>query len=138
MTIRQFIKRVHIWRYKYISQKNFVILLSMLIGLLAGLVSVTIKNITFGIEWLLEKVVIWSQNSIYFILPVIGIWLVYLFMKYIAKKPVEHAIPSILFSLSKKNGLIKPSKIYLPLITAPLTVGFGGSVGLLGPAIASA
>ncbi|MGB2683427.1 MAG: chloride channel protein, partial [Olleya sp.] len=27
--------------------------------------------------------------------------------------------------------------IYIPLITAPLTVGFGGSVGLLGPAIAS-
>ncbi|WP_165780118.1 chloride channel protein [Hanstruepera neustonica] len=138
MTTQAFIKRILILRYKYISQKNFVFLLSMLIGLLAGLVSVTIKNITFGIEWLLEKVIVWSQNSIYFILPVIGIWLVYLFMKYVAKKPVEHAIPSILFSLSKKNGLIKPSKIYLPLITAPLTVGFGGSVGLLGPAIASA
>ena len=27
--------------------------------------------------------------------------------------------------------------IYTPLITAPLTVGFGGSVGFLGPAVAS-
>lgn len=125
-------------RYKYISQKNFVFLLAILIGLLSGLVSVTIKNITYGIEWMLEHLVIVSENSIYFILPVIGLWLVYLFVKYVSKKPVEHAIPSILFALSKKNGLLKQSKIYLPLITAPITAGFGGSVGLLGPAIASA
>lgn len=125
-------------RYKYISQKNFVFLLAMLIGLLAGLVSVTIKNITYGIEWMLDHLAIVSRNSIYFILPVIGLWLVYLFVKYVSKQKIEHAIPSILFALSKKNGLLKRSKIYLPLITAPITAGFGGSVGLLGPAIASA
>jgi CIC family chloride channel protein len=110
----------------------------MLIGLLAGLVSVTIKNITYGIEWMLDHLAIVSRNSIYFILPVIGLWLVYLFVKYVSKQKIEHAIPSILFALSKKNGLLKRSKIYLPLITAPITAGFGGSVGLLGPAIASA
>ena len=138
MPNQPFIKRLLIWRYKYISQKNFVFLLSIVIGLLAGLVSVTIKNITFFIERMLEKSIIDTHKGVYFILPIIGLWLVYLFVKYISKKKVEHAIPSILFSLSKKNGLIKRSKIYLPLITAPITVGFGGSVGLLGPAIASA
>lgn len=138
MSIRNIIKRLLLLRYKYISQKNFVFLLAMLIGLLSGLVSVTIKNITYGIEWLLDQLAIVSKNGIYFILPVIGLWLVYLFVKYVSKQKVEHAIPSILFSLSKKNGLLKRSKIYLPLITAPITAGFGGSVGLLGPAIASA
>ena len=37
----------------------------------------------------------------------------------------------------KTKWIIRTNKIYVPLITAPLTVGFGGSVGLLGPAIAS-
>lgn len=138
MNIQSIIRRILVLRYKYISQKNFVFLLAMLIGLLSGLVSVTIKNITYGIEWVLDHLAIVSRNSIYFILPVIGLWLVYLFVKYVSKQKVEHAIPSILFSLSKKNGLLKRSKIYLPLITAPITTGFGGSVGLLGPAIASA
>lgn len=138
MPIENLIKRLLLLRYKYISQKNFVFLLAMLIGLLSGLVSVTIKNITYGIEWMLDHLAIVSKNGIYFILPVIGLWLVYLFVKYLSKQKVEHAIPSILFSLSKKNGLLKRSKIYLPLITAPITAGFGGSVGLLGPAIASA
>ena len=138
MPIQKFIKRLLILRYKYISQKNFVFLLAILVGLLSGLVSVLIKNITFGIEWILDHLAIVSRNSIYFILPVIGLWLVYLFVKYVSKKPIEHAIPSILFALSKKDGLLARSRIYLPLITAPSTAGFGGSVGLLGPAIASA
>lgn len=137
-TKSNFFKRLLIWRYKHISEKNFVFLLALLIGLLAGLVAVFIKNITYAIEAIFEKGIILSENSIYFILPVVGLFLVYLFVKYISKKPSEHAIPSILYSLSKQNGLIKKRKIYLPLITAPLTVGFGGSVGLLGPAIASA
>jgi CIC family chloride channel protein len=137
-TKSNFFKRLLIWRYKHISEKNFVFLLSLVIGLLAGIVSVTIKNITFAIQSVLEKGIILSENSIYFILPIIGIFLVYLFVKYISKKPNEHAIPSILYALSKRDGIITKRSIYLPLITAPLTVGFGGSVGLLGPAIASA
>ncbi len=131
-------KRLLIWKYKYISEKNFLFLLSAVIGLLAGLVAVFIKNITYGIEAIFEKGVILSENSIYFILPVIGLALVYLFVKYISKKQSEHAIPSILYAISKRDGIISKRSIYLPLITAPLTAGFGGSVGLLGPAIASA
>jgi CIC family chloride channel protein len=132
------IKSILIWRYKHISQKNFVFLLSMLIGLLAGLVSVTIKNITFTIQWLLEQSVVLSSTHLYFILPVIGLLLVYFFIRYVSKKPIENGIPTILFALSKKNGIINKNNIYYPLLTAPLTVGFGGSVGLLGPAITSA
>lgn len=133
-----FIKRLLILRYKYISQKNFVLYLSILIGLLSGLVSVTIKNITFSIVSILDKLAHYTQNSIYFLLPILGLSLVYLFVKYIFKKPVEHAIPSILYAISKKSGLLKQSKMFIPLISAPITAGFGGSVGLLGPAIASA
>lgn len=134
---RSLIKRFLIWRYKFISQKNFVLILSILVGLLAGLVSVTLKNITFTIESILEKGIVFSQNQLYFILPFVGLSLVYLFVKYIAKQPIELGIPSVLYALSKKGGFLSYKKIYHPLITVPLTVGFGGSVGLLGPAIVS-
>lgn len=129
--------RFLIWRYKHISNKNFIFILSVLVGLLAGLASVTLKNITFTIQSALEQGIIFSKNQLYFVLPLIGLILVYFIARFIIKKPIEQAIPSILFSLSKKNGIIEPSKIFYPLITAPLTVGFGGSVGLLGPAVAS-
>ncbi|WP_298485035.1 chloride channel protein [uncultured Maribacter sp.] len=125
------------WRYKHISDKNFKHILSILVGLLAGLASVTLKNLTYFISSSLETGIVFSSNQLYFILPILGLTLVYLYVKYIHKEKIEHAVSSILFALSRKKSLIKLKKIYSPLITAPLTVGFGGSVGLLGPAVAS-
>ena len=129
-------KRFLKWRYKNISNKTFIHLLSVGIGLLAGLASVTLKNITYFIENIVEKGILFS-NNLYFIVPIVGLFLVFLYVKFVLKKPIQHAVSSILFSLSKKKGNIERKQIYTPLITAPLTVGFGGSVGLLGPAIAS-
>ncbi|NER18979.1 chloride channel protein [Spongiivirga citrea] len=132
-----YFKKFLIWKYKNISAKTFILILSAMVGLLAGLAAVFIKNITYAIEATLEEGIVFSKNQLYFILPVIGLFLVFLLVKFVIKKPIEHAIPSILYSLSKRNGFINSTKIYYPLITAPLTVGFGGSVGLLGPAVAS-
>lgn len=145
MPTKSFIKQFLLLRYKYISQKNFVYLLSVLVGLLTGVAAVTLKNITFTIQKGLEKGIIFSQNQLYFILPVIGLFLVYLIAKYLFKKGmtpsippfIKRAIPSLLYSLLRQKGLLSYKLIYHPLIMAPLTVGFGGSVGLLGPAITS-
>lgn len=110
--------------------------MSIAVGLLAGLASVTLKNVTYFIESFLEKGILLS-NNLYFILPIIGLSLVFLYVKFVHKERLRHAISSILFSLSKKKGIIPSKQIFTQLIAAPLTVGFGGSVGLLGPAIAS-
>ncbi len=125
------------WRYRNISNKNFILLLSILVGFTAGLISLLLKNITHLIQVVLESDILSWQTSFYFIIPVVGLLIVYVFTKFIIKKNVRSAIPLILHSLSKKDGIIKPIHGYLPLILAPITVGFGGSVGLLGPAIGS-
>lgn len=145
MPTKPFIRRLLLLRYKYISHKNFVYILSVAVGLLTGIAAVTLKNITFAIQSGLEEGIIFSQNQLYFILPVIGLFLVYLLTKYMFKKGmtpsippfIKRAIPSLLYSLLRQKGLLSYKLIYHPLITAPLTVGFGGSVGLLGPAITS-
>ncbi|WP_109301609.1 chloride channel protein [Aquimarina sp. AU474] len=125
------------WRYRNISNKNFILLLSILVGFATGLISLLLKNLTHLIQVVLQSDIISWQTSFYFIIPVIGLLIVYIFTKYIIKRNVRSAIPLILHSLSKKSGIIKPIHGYLPLILAPITVGFGGSVGLLGPAIGS-
>src|SRR5690606_12067002 len=79
------------------------------------------------------------------ILPIIGLLIVYLIKKYMFSKEltpsvppfIKRAVPSLLYSLLRQKGLLSYKLIYHPLILAPLTVGFGGSVGLLGPAITS-
>lgn len=134
---KAYFKKFLKWRYKNINNKTFVQLVSIVVGLLAGLTAVTLKNITYFIEALLEEGIVFSENQLYFILPIIGLTLVYLYTKYVNKHPLGNAVSSILYALSKKNGLLALKKIYNPLIAAPLTVGFGGSVGLLGPAVES-
>ena len=57
--------------------------------------------------------------------------------KYLIRRKISHAIPSTLFALSKKKGLIERYKMYASMIAAPITVGFGGSVGLQGPAVST-
>ncbi|MFC5194514.1 chloride channel protein [Bizionia hallyeonensis] len=134
-----------IWRFKYISQKNFVLLLSIFVGLSTGIAALTLKNITYSIQLFLDKGIVFSENQLYFILPFIGLFLVYLLKKYVFKKAmtpsvppfIKRAVPSLLYSLLRQKGLLSYKLIYHPIIMAPLTVGFGGSVGLLGPAITS-
>lgn len=135
--LQKLFKKFLKWRYKNISNKTFTHILAITVGLLAGLASVVLKNLTFFIQSSLEEGIVFSSNQLYFILPIIGLTSVFLYVKYAHKEKLEHAISSILFALSKKKGIIDLKQIYTPLITAPLTVGFGGSVGLLGSAVAS-
>ena len=126
------------WKYKHISNKQFINISAAIIGLLSGLAAVTIKNLTHFIQELLEIDIIKDLHSgFYFIFPIIGLLLVLLSIKYIVRKPVEHGIPSTLFAISKLKGLIPRRQMWASLLTAPLTVGFGGSVGLEGPTVAT-
>lgn len=145
MNLKSTLKHVMIWRYKNISQKNFVLILSIFVGLSTGLAALTLKNITYSIQLFLKKGIVFSENQLYFILPFIGLLFVYLLRKYVFKKGmspsvppfIKRAVPSLLYSLLRQKGLLSYKLIYHPIIMAPLTVGFGGSVGLLGPAITS-
>ena len=104
------------WRYKHISNKTFVQLLSLLIGLLSGLAAVTLKNLTYFIESFLDQGIVFFENQLYFVLPVIGLTLVYLYVKFVNKHPLGHAVSSILFALSKRRkGLLPLKKNICPL-----------------------
>ncbi len=50
---------------------------------------------------------------------------------------MSHGIPSTLFAISKRKGIMKQYQMFGSILTAPLTVGFGGSVGLEGPTVAT-
>lgn len=136
--LKRFRKKFFKWRYKHLSPQQFIYALSILVGFLSGLGTVLIKNLTHFIQSGLQVEFIRDYHrSFYFIFPVIGLVLVYLIQRYFLKKKISHAIPSTLFSLSKRKGLIERSKIYASMITAPITVGFGGSVGLQGPSVST-
>ena len=137
-TKNKYLKQILLWRYKFISERQFVYVLSILVGLLAGLGTAVLKNLTFFIENVIEgKFIKDFHFSLYFIFPIIGLVLVYYIKKKIIKKEIGHGISTTLHAVSKKNGIIEKYKMYASLITAPITVGFGGSAGLQGPAVST-
>ncbi|SNR53569.1 chloride channel protein [Lutibacter flavus] len=131
---RKFLK----WRYQNISNKQFIRIASAVIGLLAGLGAVLLKNLTHLIQELLEGEFIKDiHGAFYFIFPILGLLIVLLSKKFIIRKKVGHGIPSTLFAISKLKGILPRHQMWASLITAPITVGFGGSVGLEGPTVAT-
>ncbi len=131
---RKFLK----WRYQNISNKQFTNIASAIIGLLAGLGAVVLKNLTHFIQHLLEgKFIKEIHQAFYFIFPIIGLLIVLLIIKYFIRKKVGHGIPSTLYAISKQKGIMPSHQMWASLITAPLTVGFGGSAGLEGPTVAT-
>lgn len=135
-TAKKLLRKLIIWKYKYISERQFVYALSILVGFLSGMGTVVLKNLTHYIRLLFELEFFNNyQNSLYFIFPIIGLFLVYVIKQVWLKKHIGHGISSTLYAISKLEGIIPKYNIYAALITAPLTAGFGGSVGLQGPAV---
>jgi CIC family chloride channel protein len=128
-------RRFLIWRLKSIGQRQFILLLSIVIGLGVGLSAVVVKNLVHYLQLLLTEKLAQPYNYLYFAFPVVGILLTVIFIKYINRQPVRDGVPNVLHSISKKNGIISRHNIYSSIITSSLTVGFGGSVGLEGPTV---
>lgn len=135
---KSLLTRFLIWRAKNISQTQFVYILSIIVGLTSGLGAVVLKNLTHFIQLLLEGKLIHNySHAFYFVYPLIGLALTYLMMKYVVRNKVNHGIPSTLFAISKRKGIMKKFQMVGSVLTAPLTVGFGGSVGLEGPTVST-
>ena len=135
---RTLLTRFLIWRLKHISNKQFIYIVSIVVGFLAGMAAVLIKNGTHLIQSLLEgKLVIEYHSAFYFIFPIIGLTLTYLLIKFVIKHRPTQGIPATLFAISKRKGIMKQFQMWGSLLAAPITVGFGGSVGLEGPTVAT-
>ncbi|HKK61769.1 MAG TPA: chloride channel protein, partial [Bacteroidales bacterium] len=138
MNFQKLFKRLLIWRIRHVSDRAFMIFLAIIVGILAGLVAVIIKNSVHLIQGLLKD---WfttdSENLLFIFYPVIGILLAVIFARYLIRRNVGHGIPTVLFSISKTKGKIRGHNLYSSIVTSALTVGFGGSVGLEGPTVAT-
>jgi len=138
MKFKKILLKLYKWRIKYVTDRQFIMFLSGIVGLLAGIGAVTIKNLVHLIKTSLDSQLIYTGSFyLYLGLPILGLILVAVFVKYILRKKVDHGIPTVLYSISKRNGKILPHNIFSSVIASSITVGFGGSVGLEGPTLAT-
>ncbi|MCK9290452.1 MAG: chloride channel protein [Bacteroidales bacterium] len=126
------------WRVRYISDRQYIYVLSVIVGIAAGISAVVIKKSAHYIQLLLIRSSAHQyENYLYFLYPSVGILLAVLFMRYIIRKEPGHGIPGVLYAISRKKGLIRFHNTFSAIISSALTVGFGGSVGLEGPTVST-
>ncbi|MEO9968119.1 MAG: chloride channel protein [Reichenbachiella sp.] len=125
-----------VWRLKHISNNNFTLILSGIVGLVAGIAAVTLKESVHFIQAILNEYIYTSGfDFLYLFYPLVGIVLTMVVARYILKEKLGHGITQILLVISKRSSIVKRSMMYSRMITSAITVGFGGSVGLEAPIV---
>jgi CIC family chloride channel protein len=127
------------YRKSKISNRNFLVFAALIVGALSGLAAALLKTITHHIEEFLQSGFQWQYKYyLFFFFPSIGIFLSVLYVRrFIRKSKFETGLTPVLYTISKKSSKIEPHNIYSQIITAALTVGFGGSTGLEAPIVTS-
>lgn len=137
LKLNSLVTRFIVWRNKKITDRQLLLILSIVVGLLVGFGAVIIKNLVHIIQEFVSELASREQGTLYIVFPLIGLSITVLFIKYINRRPVRHGIPGVLFAISKNQGKMNSHNLYSSIISSALTVGFGGSVGLEGPTVAT-
>lgn len=126
------------WQSKYLNHRNFLIILCIVIGVVAGLSAVVLKRTANFFEHLLSNTLQGSflQNS-FFIYPLIGITLTVIIVRWLLKGNLQPGVAQIIYSIAKRQSYLDKNNIWSHLLTSALTVSMGGSVGLEAPIVNS-
>ncbi|MCH5223746.1 MAG: chloride channel protein [Muribaculaceae bacterium] len=129
---------VHVvaWRERHIGERSFVVLLSLVVGIICGFAAQLLKYLIHVIAHALtshfsETTVNWL-NLVY---PVVGIFIVTILLKYMVKDNISHGVTKVLYAISRRKSRLKKKNMYSSLIASSITIGFGGSVGAEGPIV---
>lgn len=123
------------WVSERITQRNYQILVAIVIGIVAGLAAVLMKYSVAAVrEWMYGNDPTHGNFGFVFF-PIIGILLTRLYIRYGLKHKLDIGFPGLLFSLSRKKASLPRSDMYAHTISSSLTVGLGGSVGLEAPIV---
>ncbi len=124
------------WRERHIKEKTLVIILSLAVGVLAGLAAMALKWLIHIISGTLTSDLSISEgNYMYIIYPVIGVLLACWYVRYVVRDNISHGVTRVLYSISQNKSRLKPHNMYTSIVASSITIGFGGSVGAEGPIV---
>lgn len=127
--------RFLLWRERHIKERNFILIISFLVGIGAATAALLLKFLIHTIQQLLWANIREGANYWLLLYPIIGILLSGLFVYYIVRDDISHGVTKILYAISQRKSRIKPHNMWSSLVASSLTIGFGGSVGAEAPIV---
>jgi CIC family chloride channel protein len=133
---KRFLKNLYKKYLVEADQSGFVYFLSLIVGFLSALAAAILKNaLSYADKLLTENVTHDSKGFLYLALPLIGMFLTLLFVRYIVRDNIGHGISRVLFAISKKKGKLRTHNTWTSMVATTLTIGSGGSVGAEAPIV---
>ncbi len=124
------------WREKHISDKQFILILSLLVGVFTALAAYILKFFIEHIkEFLTENFDQMGANWLYLVYPVVGIFITGVFIRRVVRDDIGHGVTKILYAISRKQSRIKRHNVWSSVCASAITIGFGGSVGAEAPIV---
>jgi CIC family chloride channel protein len=132
------IKKMHSfveWVQFRLTNKQFILLSSVLVGLSVGLAAIVLKTAVHAIYLASTYKGLGNYKYLFLFFPLIGIFLTVLVIKNLLKGKLEKGLSHIHYAIAKKSSLMPQEQMYAQIATSSLTVGLGGSAGLEAPIV---
>ena len=92
--ITPLLDRLISWRERHISERYFLLILSLLIGVTMALVAALLKFIIHVVEsFILQNIE--DHHYLYLLFPALGILLSLLFVRYIVRDDISHGVTKV-------------------------------------------
>ncbi|MEI6140641.1 MAG: chloride channel protein [Mariniphaga sp.] len=130
------IDRISAWRLKHLDEREVLLILSFVVGLLSGFAAIILKNLIHNLGKLLtNNFESYSESYQYLAYPGIGILITVLYVRFFVKDDIGHGVTKVLESIANKKGLMRAHNMFTSIISSTITIGFGGSVGAEAPVV---
>ena len=124
------------WRRRHIPDSQFMLLVSFLVGVFTACAGLLLKWLITQIEHVLtQEFEATSDNWLYLVYPVVGIFLTMMFIRYVVRDDIGHGVTKILFAIARKQSRIRAHNTWTSIVASAITIGFGGSVGAEAPIV---
>ena len=124
------------WSQSKLSEKQFIFLSSVLVGISAAFAVIVLKSFAHAVfSFATDINGILKLSFINSVLPIVGILLTIFVVKRVLGGTTEKGTSQILYAVAKKSSLIPRKQMYAQIVTSSLTVGLGGSAGLESPIV---
>ncbi len=135
MGIKVIYQRISNFLRSRLSRVQFIMVIATLVGLASGLVAVLLKTVVHHLQHAIENIS--YHRYVYLIFPTIGLLLTVMVITLFFRSQAERGIALVLKAIARNSSFIPLKHTYFHVITSSLTVGFGGSVGLEAPIVAT-
>ena len=119
-----------------LSERNFLIASSILVGLTSGILAVILK---YSVH-LMGRLALpqdAGESVVIALMPLFGILLATFFTRYFLNDQLKKGTSSIVYAIVKKSSFINFRECYGHLVTSAFTIGLGGSLGLESPMVST-